>query len=161
MNSDVFLKLTPDGGEYQLKDGKITLDGGLYTQVLLALFGANKTYSHNDDEGDDPHNQRDFWGNFLLSDNADQKFNGETETVLQETTIDDEGLEALDRQIIEDLLFLKKSSKIDVTITQLTYGIIEIVIILTKNKIIPDSKLAIIWDNTIKNTKLYANTDLN
>ena len=54
---DVRIVQTPDGGEIDITDGRVALDGGLSTAVYLALFGGNQA-----DDGREG-NRAQWWGN--------------------------------------------------------------------------------------------------
>lgn len=56
--TDVFLFDEPDGGNIEIREGRVTLSDTLETAVYLALFGGNEQ-----DGGGDDDLPREWWGN--------------------------------------------------------------------------------------------------
>ena len=73
---DVLLRQTDDDGEIEVKDGLVTMSGGLETSAYLSLFGGNE----NDDGRDD--NPFKWWGN-IDETNPSKQYHSETQNLLQ------------------------------------------------------------------------------
>ena len=73
---DVTLFQTDNDGEITVRDGVVTMGGGLGTAAYLSLFGGNEDDSGRDDS------PAQWWGNLDEIDPA-RKFHSETQHILQ------------------------------------------------------------------------------
>lgn len=99
---DIHLFQTVDGGEIDVTDGIVTMDGGLETTVYLSLFGGN----YND--AGDSNIINTFWGN-LGEIEEDKKYTSETQFLLKSLPTTAVNLRRIENAILNDLSWVTAS----------------------------------------------------
>lgn len=95
--ADVLLRHTPDGGDIEIVNGRITVTSGVLTAVYLALFGGNE-----EDSGEDAENRKQWWGNLTEPDSA-KHYRSRTQHVLRGMPATTGNLKVLRQAVEADL----------------------------------------------------------
>lgn len=92
---DVNLFQTVDGGEIEIENGVITMDGGLKAAAYLSLFGGNE-----DDDGSE-NNPYTYWGN--IDEDESKKYTSLTQNLLQSLPATSNNLLKINDAALKDL----------------------------------------------------------
>lgn len=96
---DVLLFQTPDDGDIEIEDGRVTVSGGLETAAYLSLFGGNENDSGR---ADDP---LTWWGNIDES-LPEREYRSETQYLLRSIPAVPANLRRLERAAERDLAWM-------------------------------------------------------
>lgn len=99
--SDVKLFQTFEDGEIEVKNGIVTMDGGLETAMFVSLFGAE-----------------DWWANLSEAD-SDRRLESKTMKVLRENALTTGTLQIIEDAAISDLSWVDGELTVTVSIPQL------------------------------------------
>lgn len=99
---DARLFQTDDGGDIQVEDGLVAMDGGLETTVYLSLFGGNE-----DDDGR-PDNPLTWWGN-IDEELPERKYRSETQHLLRALPATSGNLRRIEDAVTRDLAWMLPS----------------------------------------------------
>lgn len=138
-----------DGGEFNFKNGDISLDNTLFTSIYLSHFGGNKeaVTTQNIKNNDF---RKDWFGNVFVLDKENLQLNSRLEKVLTESALNSLAPDRIKTAIKQDLDWMKKTGLIkDLEISvfiqsQFSVRITETVIEKNGNK----REFSYIWDKT-------------
>jgi phage gp46-like protein len=101
--TDVYLFSTPDGGEIDANNGRLTMSDGLDTAVYLSLFGGNE-----DDSGSDGDARKQWWGNLSETD-PPRQYRSETQHLLKSLPLIPASLRRIEDAAKRDLAWMVPS----------------------------------------------------
>ena len=99
---DVLLSQMPDGGEIEVRRGRVTMRPGLENAVYLSLFGGNVR-----DDGRDE-NTHNWWGNVVES-RPERRIRSETQYLLNTLSAIPRNLRRIEDAIRRDLEWMVES----------------------------------------------------
>ena len=149
--SDVSVFDNGNGGDWQNSTNDIVLVNSLWSQPYLAMFGGNIEQSTpvSEDDLEGRIERFDWWGNSIgFPDDPVQQFNSVTERTLNTVSMSNEGIQEVQKAVLEDLTYLSPIAEVEAVVTLDDAQRIRIAIRLIEPGNLDERNFVFLWDGT-------------